>query len=101
MYPGINPSSDSNVIRLVVPAPTEEGRKELVKVVRKRVEEIKISIRNLRRETMEALRNMEKKKDISEDDCKRALDKLQKLTDKFVLEADHLGREKETEILAI
>ena len=98
---GINPINDGNIIRLVVPSPTEERRKELVKVIRKRVEEAKIGIRNIRRDSMEGLRKMEKDKEISQDENKRALDRLQKLTDDFVKEAEQVGKDKEAEILEI
>ena len=98
---GINPVNDGTIIRLVIPSPTEEGRREMVKVVRKRVEEIKISIRNLRREAMEALRTLERNKDISEDEGRRALDRLQKLTDRFIMEAEQIGKDKEAEIMEI
>jgi len=98
---GINPINDGTIIRLVVPSPTEERRRELVKVVKKRVEEAKIEIRNLRRDAMEDLRKLEKNKEISKDDNYRALDKLQKLTDKFTNDAEQIGRDKEVEILEI
>jgi len=98
---GSNPINDGTIIRLVVPSPTEERRRELVKVVKKRVEEAKIEIRNLRRDAMEGLRKLEKNKEISKDDNHRALDKLQKLTDKFTNDAEQIGREKEVEILEI
>jgi len=98
---GINPINDGNIIRLVVPSPTEERRKELVKVIRKRVEEAKIGIRNVRRDSMEEFRKLEKDKEISQDEGQRALDKLQKITDGFVMEADQVGKDKEAEILEI
>lgn len=98
---GINPVNDGTIIRLVVPPPTEERRKELVKIVRKRIEEARIGIRNLRRDAMDDLRKLEKDKEISKDDNQRASDKLQKLTDRFIREAEQIGRDKETEILEI
>jgi ribosome recycling factor len=98
---GINPINDGNIIRLVVPSPTEERRRELVKVVRKRVEEAKIGIRNLRREAMEELRKLQKGKEISQDESERALDRLQKITDGFIREAEQIGQDKEAEILEI
>lgn len=98
---GINPINDGNIIRLVVPAPTEERRKEMVKVVRKRVEEAKIGIRNIRRDAMEELRKLQKDKEISQDEGERALTSLQKITDGFVKEADQVGKDKEAEILEI
>ena len=98
---GLNPSSDGKVIRLVIPQLTEERRKELVKVVRKRVEEGRIAIRNIRREAMENLRKMEREKEISEDEEKRAESQLQDLTDKFIENVDQIGADKETEVLEI
>lgn len=96
---GLNPSSDGNAIRLVIPQLTEERRKELVKVVRKKVEERRIAVRNIRREAMEKLRAMEREKEISEDEEKRALNQLQVLTDSFIEKVDRIGKDKETEVL--
>ncbi|MFA4837581.1 MAG: ribosome-recycling factor, partial [Dehalococcoidia bacterium] len=96
---GLNPSSDGNVIRLMIPALTEERRKDLVKVVRKRVEEGRVAVRNIRREALEKLREMQKAKEISEDDEKRALTQLQALTDKFIESVNTLGDNKEQEVL--
>jgi ribosome recycling factor len=98
---GLNPTSDGNLIRINVPPLTEERRQELIKVVRKRVEERRIAIRNLRREAMEELKRLEKDKDISQDEDKRALDQLQKLTDSFIAQTDHIGRDKETELAEV
>jgi len=98
---GINPVNDGTVIRLVIPAPTEERRKELVKVVRKKVEEGKVAIRNVRRDAMEELRRLEKDKEISQDDNRRALERLQKLTDSFVEKASQIGQDKESEIMEV
>lgn len=98
---GINPINDGNIIRLVIPSPTEERRKELVKVIKKRVEEAKIGIRNIRRDSVDELKKLEKDKHISQDENQRALDKLQKVTDGFIAEAEKVGKEKEAEILEI
>lgn len=98
---GINPVPEGSILRLVVPAPTEERRKEMVKMVRKRVEEGKIGIRNIRRDAMDELKKMEKNGDISQDENHRALDRLQKLTDSFIQKADETGRNKESEIMGI
>jgi len=98
---GLNPTSDGNLIRINVPPLTEERRQELIKVVRKRVEERRIAIRNLRREAMEELKRLEKDKDISQDEDKRALDQLQKLTDSFIAQTDQIGRDKETELAEV
>ena len=98
---GLNPSSDGSVIRIEIPPLTEERRQELVKTVRRRIEEGRIAIRNLRREAMEELKGFEKNKDISQDEYKRALDQLQKLTDSFIAEAEQTGRDKEVELMEV
>ena len=98
---GLNPANDGDVIRLSIPQLTEERRKELVRVVRKRVEEGRVAIRNVRRETMEQLRDLARNKEISEDEQKRALELLQKLTDRFIEESDSIARDKEAEVLEI
>lgn len=98
---GLNPANDGDVIRLSIPQLTEERRKELVRVVRKRVEEGRVAIRNVRRETMEQLRDLTRNKEISEDEQKRALELLQKLTDRFIEESDRIARDKEAEVLEI
>lgn len=98
---GLNPSNDGNVIRLVIPQLTEERRRELVKVVRKRLEEGRILIRRARRDGVAELRELEKTKQISEDEHKRALEQLQRLTDSFIAQADEIGEGKEAELLAI
>ena len=96
---GLNPMTDGNTIRLPLPDLTEERRKELAKLAGKYAENAKIAIRNVRRDGMEALKDDEKKKDISEDDRKRGEDEVQKLTDKYVAEADAAAAAKEKEIL--
>ena len=98
---GLNPTNDGTVIRLVLPPLTEERRRELVKIVKKRVEEGKVEVRSLRREAVEELRKKEKAKEISQDEGKRALEQLQELTDSFIEETDRLGRDKEAEIMEI
>lgn len=98
---GLNPVSDGNVIRINIPPLTEERREELIKIVRKRVEERKIAIRNLRREAMDELKGLEKAKDISQDECKRALDQLQKLTDGFIADTEQMGGDKEVELMEV
>ncbi len=98
---GLTPTNDGNVIRMPVPALTEERRKDLVKMVRKRVEEGRIALRNIRRDAMEDLRKLEKDKQISADEDKRAQDQLQKLTNAFTGEIDKLGQSKEAELLEI
>ena len=98
---GLNPANDGNVIRLTIPQLTEERRRELVRVVRKRVEEGRIAIRNIRREAMEELRSLVRNKEISEDEQKRALDWLQRLTDSFIHETNSIAEGKEAEIMEI
>jgi len=98
---GLNPTSDGRIIRVNIPPLTEERRQELIKVVRSRVEERKIAIRNLRREAMDELKGLEKNKDISQDELKRALDQLQKLTDSFIADTEQIGRDKETELMEV
>jgi ribosome recycling factor len=95
---GLNPTSDGNVIRINIPPLSEERRQELVKAVHNRVEKEKVVIRNLRREAMDELRRQEKDKDISQDELKRALDQLQKITDVFITNAEQVGQEKEAEL---
>ncbi len=96
---GLTPVSDGNLIRLNIPPLTEERRQELVKMVRRRVEEKKIVIRNLRREAMDGLKDSEKDKEISQDEHKRVLAQLQKLTDSFIANTEQIGRDKETELM--
>ncbi len=98
---GLTPSSDGSVIRLNIPPLTEERRQELTKLVRKRVEERRIVIRNLRREAVDELKRLEKDKEISQDELKRALDQLQKLTDSFIADAERIGQDKEAELMEV
>lgn len=98
---GINPTNDGIVIRLNIPALTEERRKELVKVVHKRTEEQRVVIRNIRRDANEAIKKCEKDKTCSEDEAKRAQDEVQKLTDKYIKEAEGIMNAKEKEIMSI
>ena len=96
---GLNPMTDGNTIRLPLPDLTEERRKELAKLAGQYAEKAKIAIRNVRRDGMEMLKEDEKKKDISEDERKRGEDEVQKLTDRFVAEADAAAAQKEKEIM--
>jgi len=98
---GLNPINDGNVIRLNIPELTEERRQELTKMVRRRVEERKVVIRNLRREAINELKRLEKTEGVSQDEYKRALDNLQKLTDSFIADIDHIGQDKETELMEV
>jgi ribosome recycling factor len=98
---GLNPVSDGNLIRISIPPLSEERRQELIKVVRRRVEERRVTVRNLRREAMEELKELEKKKDISQDENKRASDQLQKLTDSFIVSIEQTGQDKEAELMQV
>lgn len=98
---GLNPNSDGRVIRVNIPPLTEERREELIKVVRRRVEEGKVAIRNLRREVIEELRTQEKNKEISQDEHKRTQGQLQKVTDSFIAEIDQVGQDKEKDIMEV
>ncbi len=98
---GINPSNDGKCIRLVIPQVTEERRKELTKTVKKMGEESKVAIRNLRREANDELKKLEKAHDITEDDLKKALDDVQKSTDKTTKEIDGIVATKEKEIMEV
>ncbi|HEY7832375.1 MAG TPA: ribosome recycling factor [Ktedonobacterales bacterium] len=98
---GLNPTNDGTVIRLVIPVLTEERRKEMVKLVHKKVDESKIAVRNCRRDGDHRLKEQEKNKELSADDLKRAADRMQKLTDRYIGEMDKVGHAKEAEILAV
>ncbi len=98
---GLNPASQGDLVRVPMPALTEERRKELTKVVRHAGEEAKIVVRNLRREANEQLKRLLKDKTATEDDERRAQDEVQRLTDRTVAEVDRLVQGKETEILAV
>ena len=95
---GLNPVSDGNLIRINVPPLSEERRQELIKVVHKRLEERRVAIRNLRREAMDELKESEKNKEMSQDEHKRALNQLQKITDSYIADAEDIGRDKEAEL---
>lgn len=98
---GLNPSSDGNIIRIAIPALTEERRKELVKVVKKEAEEAKVAIRNIRRDGNEELKKLEKTGDITEDDLRGYSDDIQKVTDEYISKVDSVTKEKEKEILEV
>jgi len=98
---GLTPSSDGNVVRLPIPALNEERRRDLVKQVHKRLEEARVAVRNCRRDAIDELRKGERDKQVSEDDVKRAQDRLQKLTDTFIAQVDEVGKRKESEVMEI
>ncbi len=98
---GLTPVNDGKIIRISIPALTEERRKELVKVARKYTEEGKVAVRNVRRDANDSLRKMEKEKLISEDERKKGEEEVQKLTDRFIASLDKITAAKEKEILEI
>jgi ribosome recycling factor len=98
---GLTPMNDGKVIRISIPPLTEERRKELVKVARKMSEENKVSIRNIRRDANEMLKDLKKEKEITEDDLFRSQEEVQKATDQFISQVDELCAAKEKEILEI
>ncbi|WP_035107477.1 ribosome recycling factor [Desulfovirgula thermocuniculi] len=98
---GITPTSDGTVIRLTIPPLTQERRAELVKIIKKKAEEGRVAIRNIRREFIEKFKQQQKNGEISEDESRRAQDEIQKLTDKYVKEIDQLLASKEQEIMQL
>jgi len=98
---GLTPNNDGKLIRLVIPRLTQERRMELTKVVHKRVEEARVSVRNVRRDAMNDIRDFEKEKLITEDEAERGREDLQKLTDKYIAKVDESGARKEKEIAEI
>lgn len=98
---GITPSNDGKVIRLAIPPLTEERRKELAKVVKKRAEEKRITVRQVRRESNDMLKSFEKDKEITEDERHQGQDQVQKITDKYIKQIDEITAQKEKEILEI
>ncbi len=98
---GLNPTNDGNIIRLVIPALTEDRRKDLVKVVHKKTEDGRVAVRNVRRDALEELRKLQHDKQVSEDEERRAQERLQKLTDKYVAEIEKHGQAKEQELLEV
>jgi len=98
---GLMPNVDGTVVRLNIPALTEERRRDIVRVVHKRMEEARVEIRNLRREAADTLKREERDGEVGADEAHRQLDQLQKLTDRFVAEVDRLGAVKEEEVLEV
>lgn len=98
---GINPSNDGKTIRLMIPILTEERRKDLLKVVKKEIENSKIAVRNIRRDAIDEIKKLEKQSEISKDDLKRAEEEMQKLTDRYISIVDDIYKEKEKEILEV
>jgi ribosome recycling factor len=98
---GVNPASHGDVIRVPMPPLTEERRKELTKVVRHEGENARVAVRNTRRDAITHLKEMLKKKEVSEDEERRAQDEVQKLTDRYVAEVDKVVAEKEKEVMTV
>ena len=98
---GFNPNNDGTVIRLPIPPLTQERRRDLVKVLKRKVEDGKVAVRNVRRDAIEQLRGMEKNKQISQDENRRAQDQIQKVTDSFVGKMDQVSSDKESEIMQV
>ena len=98
---GINPNNDGSVIRLIFPEVTEERRKDLSKDVKKKGEEQKVAIRNVRRDAVDAMKKLEKSSEITEDDRKNLEDKIQKLTDKYIKDIDKAVEDKTKEIMTV
>jgi ribosome recycling factor len=98
---GLTPMNDGKLIRLSIPRLTEERRRELVKVVARRVEDARVAVRNLRRDALQDLKDFEKEKMISEDEFFRGKDRVQELTDEFVVKIDETGQRKEEEVMEI
>ena len=96
---GLTPSNDGKLIRISIPPLTEEGRKQLVKVIYKKSEEHRVAVRNIRRDSNDLLKGLKKDGEISEDDAFRAQDQVQKITDKYIKLIDDVCKEKEKEIL--
>lgn len=95
---GINPTNDGSVLRLVLPQPTEERRRELVKQVHQRAEEARVAVRNVRRDGMDQMKKLES---ISEGDIKRGQERLEKVTQQVIQQIDEVSRKKETEVLEV
>jgi ribosome recycling factor len=98
---GLTPINDGRMIRINIPPLSEERRQELLKVVRRRIEEGKIAIRNIRRDALEELKTQEKDKEVSQDEFKQLQNQLQKLTDAFTIRIEQAGKDKEKEVMEV
>ncbi|MBP1759155.1 MAG: ribosome recycling factor [Firmicutes bacterium] len=98
---GLNPSSDGNVIRLMIPQLTSERRVELVKAVKKKAEDARVAVRNVRRDVNDQLKKLEKDHEASEDEVKRAQEEVQKMTDKIIKDVERVMEAKESEIMEV
>src|SRR5947209_10360283 len=98
---GLNPTNDGQVLRIAIPVLTEERRRDLVKIVKRNVEEAHVAVRNIRRDAIHMLKELDDSGDISEDQRRRGEEQIQKQTDRAIAEADKVGREKEAEVLEV
>jgi ribosome recycling factor len=98
---GLNPGNDGIIIRLSIPQLNEERRQEIVKIVKKKCEECKVVVRNIRRDANDIIKKEEKDKTVSEDEAKKAQDSMQKITDKYVREAEQVCQQKEKEVMEV
>jgi len=98
---GLTPSNDGKIIRLAIPQLTEERRREMVKLVGKRVEDGRVEVRNIRRDAIDEMRSLEKSKQISEDDLRRGQDQIQKLTDGYIAQIAEIAKHKEAELMQV
>ncbi|MDA1347433.1 MAG: ribosome recycling factor [Chloroflexi bacterium] len=98
---GLVPNNDGTVIRISIPTPTEERRKELVRLVARKVEDAHVAVRNIRRDAVDQIRQMEKSKELSRDDSRLAQEQSQKLTDVHIEQMDAVGRDKEAEVMEV
>ena len=98
---GLVPNNDGNLIRISIPSLTEERRQELSRLVARKTEEGHVAVRNIRRDCLEQFRQMEKNKELSQDETRRAQDRLQKLTDSYIVQMDVVRKDKETEVMEV
>jgi ribosome recycling factor len=98
---GLNPTNDGQVLRIAIPALTEERRRDMVKIVKRNVEEAHVAVRNIRRDAIHMLKELDDSGEISEDQRRRGEDQIQKQTDRAIAEADKVGRDKEAEVLEV
>ena len=98
---GLNPANDGSLIRIPMPEPTEERRRDLVKVVKQHAESAKVALRNIRRDVLDKVKSMERYKELSQDEAKRNQDQSQKLTDSYVGQIDAIAEKKQAEVLEV
>ncbi len=98
---GLTPTNDGKVVRLAIPPLTEERRKDLVKMIKRRVEESRVAIRSCRRDAIDELKKLEREKKVSEDDSRHGQERIQKETDRLIAEVDRVGQRKEQEVLEV